>query len=346
MPTNLVLNADAGDCGATATWSIPTATDNCTLMSFVGTAAPGDYFAVGTTLVTYTAMDSAGNLNAKSFSVTVNDNQDPSFGDPTADITQSADAGTCSTEVYWSNPNPVDNCGIASTTSTYASGDSFDFGTTTVTYNTTDVNGRTASFSFNVIVTATDTDSDGTCDAEDPDDDNDGVLDGDDDDSTDPTVCEDSDNDGCDDCSIGVDGFGALADNTPANDGTDSDGDGICDTGDNCSDTGACNFSDPANGTCQTLDECGVCGGSGIPTGECDCNGNVLDALDVCGGDCAADVDEDGVCDTDEIPGCTDENACNYNAAATEDDGSCESLELCRLYRCYRLQLRRFCHHR
>ncbi|MDA8696135.1 HYR domain-containing protein, partial [Flavobacteriales bacterium] len=71
MPSNLVLNADVDDCGATATWDIPTATDNCELMSFVGTAAPGGYFAVGTTIVTYTAMDTSGNLNAQSFSVTV-----------------------------------------------------------------------------------------------------------------------------------------------------------------------------------------------------------------------------------------------------------------------------------
>ena len=127
--------------------------------------------------------------------------------------------------------------------------------------------------------------------------------------------------------------------------GTDVDADGICDDVDNCTDTNACNFSDPANGTCQSLDECGVCGGSGIPAGECDCNGNVLDALDVCGGDCSADVDDDGVCDTDEIPGCTDENACNYNAAATDDDGSCESLAAL-VVPTSRLQLRRYGHHR
>ena len=27
----------------------------------------------------------------------------------------------------------------------------------------------------------------------------------------------------------------------------------------------------------NVLDECGVCGGAGIPEGECDCDGNVLD---------------------------------------------------------------------
>ena len=36
------------------------------------------------------------------------------------------------------------------------------------------------------------------------------------------------------------------------------------------------------------------------------------------------DTDGDGVCDNDEVEGCTDENACNFNTPATEDDNSCE----------------------
>ena len=77
------------------------------------------------------------------------------------------------------------------------------------------------------------------------------------------------------------------------------------------------------NGICDTEeecagfeDECNVCFGPGaiyecgcfdIPEGDCDCDGNQLDALGVCGGPCEADVDADGVCDVDEIFGCTDE---------------------------------------
>ena len=34
----------------------------------------------------------------------------------------------------------------------------------------------------------------------------------------------------------------------------------------------------------QAEDECGVCGGSGIPDGDCDCEGNVFDLCDGCGG--------------------------------------------------------------
>ena len=95
----------------------------------------------------------------------------------------------------------------------------------------------------------------------------------------------------------------------------DADADGICDDVDDC---------------VGQLDACGVCNGPGaiyecgcadIPDGDCDCNGNQLDALGVCGGDCPGDADGDGICDTDEIAGCTDPNASNYDDTATDDDG-------------------------
>jgi hypothetical protein len=48
-----------------------------------------------------------------------------------------------------------------------------------------------------------------------------------------------------------------------------------------------------------------------------------LDAAGVCGGDCTSDIDGDGVCDTDEVPGCDDPLAQNFNPLATDNDGSC-----------------------
>ena len=36
------------------------------------------------------------------------------------------------------------------------------------------------------------------------------------------------------------------------------------------------------------------------------------------------DTDNDGVCDEDEVAGCMDALACNYDAGATDEDGSCE----------------------
>ena len=66
------------------------------------------------------------------------------------------------------------------------------------------------------------------------------------------------------------------------------------------------------------LDACGICNGPGeiyecgcvnIPAGDCDCDGNQLDALDVCGGGCSEDEDHDGVCD--DVDDCVGElDAC------------------------------------
>lgn len=84
----------------------------------------------------------------------------------------------------------------------------------------------------------TDTDADGRGDRCDDDDDNDGLEDLLDPATLDPAICGDADGDTCDDCSVGNDGFGPLADNDAGNDGPDLDGDGTCDAGDD----------DPTNG--------------------------------------------------------------------------------------------------
>jgi hypothetical protein len=121
---------------------------------------------------------------------------------------------------------------------------------------------------------------------------------------------------------------------------TDTDGDGVCDVNETfgCIDVTACNYDMAAtqdDGSCtgfadgacdcdgNVLDECGTCGGDGIADGTCDCDGSVLDALGVCDGPCAADADSNGTCDDEEILGCMDVTACNYDIAATQDDGSC-----------------------
>ncbi len=42
-----------------------------------------------------------------------------------------------------------------------------------------------------------------------------------------------------------------------------------------------------------------------------------------CNGSCLNDSDGDGVCDELEIEGCTNDAACNFDPAATSNDGSC-----------------------
>ena len=126
--------------------------------------------------------------------------------------------------------------------------------------------------------------------------------------------CEDIPDGDCDCDGNQTDALGVCGGSCAA----DADSDGICDDVDDC--VGA-------------LDACGVCNGPGaiyacgcddIPDGDCDCDGNQTDALGVCGGSCAADANDNGICDTDDIDGCTDASACNYDSTATNDDSSCE----------------------
>ena len=46
---------------------------------------------------------------------------------------------------------------------------------------------------------------------------------------------------------------------------------------------------------------------------------------------CLVDADADGVGD-DEIAGCTDETAVNFDPSATDDDGSCEACQKIQLF--------------
>ena len=71
----------------------------------------------------------------------------------------------------------------------------------------------------------------------------------------------------------------------------------------------------PARGTV------GDCSQSGNDQGGGDYHGGVDYRADDCGGGCA--VDGDGIDDIDEIVGCMDSSACNYNVSAT-DQGTCE----------------------
>lgn len=61
-----------------------------------------------------------------------------------------------------------------------------------------------------------------------------------------------------------------------------------------------CNFNISANvhnDNPLLTDACGECGGPGILDGFCDCEGNILDAIGICGGDCDEDANGDGICD-------------------------------------------------
>ena len=82
-----------------------------------------------------------------------------------------------------------------------------------------------------------------------------------------------------DDGSSGDNHFQHFAGLTFAFGDGDADGDGVCDQFEipGCTNSSACNFNEDAtedDGSCAEVDECGVCGGTGIPEGACDCDGN------------------------------------------------------------------------
>ncbi len=91
----------------------------------------------------------------------------------------------------------------------------------------------------------TDTDTEGNaCDS---DDDNDGVSDARDLAPLNPFLCQDFDVDSCDDCSVGVDGFGPLDDFDVLNDGLDTNNNGQCNVSD---------IDDDSDGVLDDVDNC------------------------------------------------------------------------------------------
>jgi len=298
---------DANNCSAVVTWTDPAVTDNCTY-TLTPDIASGATFNVGVTTVTYSVTDAGGNTDSMSFDVTVTDTQAPTIsGMPATDITQGTDAGVCTAAVTWSAPTAADNCTTdavgnpanVTLTSTHQPGSDFAIGTTTVTYTAIDIYGNTSTASFDVIVTSTDTDGDGICDTGDNCSDTDACN------YADPANVACATPVDCDTCSDAT-GTGTIVDN-------DADDDGVCDADEiaGCQDNAACNYNSAAtdsDGNCTyTADPCDTC------SGAADGSGTVVDN----------DADDDGVCNDDEIAGCQDNTACNYNSAATDSDGSC-----------------------
>ena len=159
--------------------------------------------------------------------------------------------------------------------------------------------------------------SDGTGLVVDNDDDDDGVCDSDevagcqdvtacnfDASATDSAACTYVDG-VCETCSGETDGTGTVVDN-------DADNDSVCDLDEviGCQDALACNYMSEATnaGSCEYASGCDFC------SGETDGSGEVVEG----------DTDDDGICDVDEIAGCQDSIACNYDATATDSDGSCD----------------------
>ena len=148
-PSNVTISTDAGLCTASSSIGTATATDNCSVASIV--ASPAAPYAIGSTMVTWTATDASGNTATCTQTVTVNDTENPIITCP-SNVTVSADAGLCTASgVALGSATGSDNC-----TTPVFNNDApsiYPIGTTTVTWTATDGAGNSATCTQLVIVT-------------------------------------------------------------------------------------------------------------------------------------------------------------------------------------------------
>jgi large repetitive protein len=156
-PANITVSNDAGQCGAKVSYA-GTAADDCSNAHITYSHQPGSFFAKGTTTVTVTATDDCGNASSATFTVTVNDTENPVITCVSNQV-RNTDAGKCSYATVGSEFDPSfgDNCPGSTVTNNYNNSSSlagaiFQKGTTTVTWTVTDASGNTATCSSDVSV--------------------------------------------------------------------------------------------------------------------------------------------------------------------------------------------------
>ena len=111
-------------------------------MTLTSSHASGSVFALGTTTVTYTATDAAGNTTTASFTVTVNDTEAPTIVAP-ANVTVNTNFGCEAIGVVLGTPIITDNCTISGVSNNAPA--IYPLGNTTITWILTDNAGNTAS---------------------------------------------------------------------------------------------------------------------------------------------------------------------------------------------------------
>ncbi len=144
------LTAEAtGPGGAAVTFALTATDETDGTVAVTATPASGSVFALGTTTVTATARDAAGNVATRTFTVTVTDTTAPVIA-PLAAVT--AEATGAAGAVVTFAPTATDLAGAVTVTTSVASGGTFALGTTTVTVTARDAAGNTSTSSFDVIV--------------------------------------------------------------------------------------------------------------------------------------------------------------------------------------------------
>ncbi|WP_459910355.1 HYR domain-containing protein [Desulfotomaculum defluvii] len=129
----------------------PIVFDNCPGVTFSCSPPSGSTFPLGTTTVTCTATDVAGNLASCTFAVTVRETLPPVIACP-QDIIVPNDPGLCGANVLYPNPLIFENCPGVTFACSPPSGSFFPVGTNAVTCIATDASDNTSSCSFAITV--------------------------------------------------------------------------------------------------------------------------------------------------------------------------------------------------
>ncbi len=156
LPENPTVPATSSS-GAAVSYTASASDDLDSAPVVACSPASGSTFPVGTTTVTCSATDRAGNTASGSFPVTVTDTTAPVISKLPANMAPTA-TSAAGAVANWTAPSATDNLDgpvpvtCASATG-LTSGNTFPLGTTTVTCTATDKAGNTASGSFTVTVT-------------------------------------------------------------------------------------------------------------------------------------------------------------------------------------------------
>jgi gliding motility-associated-like protein len=138
-PSNVNTNTNAACASTGVLLGTPTTSDNCSVAS-VNNNAPAT-FPIGTTIVTWTVTDAAGNVSTATQTVTVTDNTNPTISAP-ASVTVVANGSCTAFNVGLGTPITTDNCTVASVTNNAPA--VYPLGNTTVIWTVTDASGNTA----------------------------------------------------------------------------------------------------------------------------------------------------------------------------------------------------------
>ncbi|QNR25505.1 HYR domain-containing protein [Croceimicrobium hydrocarbonivorans] len=150
VPNDTIVSNTPTACEGVVTYPAASVSDNCSGASLSYSHPSGSVFPLGTTTVTITATDGAGNISTATFDVTIEDNVKPR---PTF-VPQSDTVGICSASYVYPPVTGADNCGTISITQTAGlpSGSIFPIGTTQNVFRIRDAAGNDSIVSFTVTI--------------------------------------------------------------------------------------------------------------------------------------------------------------------------------------------------